>query len=377
LDTSQDHKTQLTIYLTLKMAALASLEVARTFKRKDPESYQRLVKKLFFETLGSEYRESLFIYEETGRKDSAGCLSVIMHQKTGVDTGHGPSSSSGQDMGDQRVGSLYQVIEYLGLGVSVTEEGIFRKAGSIRKQQELLEKVERGEDLMLEEGVFNVHECASVLKTFLASLSEPLVTNACYQAHLNLTALKEEEDVDKRLLCTQLLLELIPDQYYTLLKDLLFLLNGVAAREAENKMSSSNLAMMFCTHVLCPKSLSAEDFQAKHSIFTKATTFMIENPIKLFMMPEKLLLEIQAFLSRRSSEGRLNLARRSNQGPGVECLIASTVFSFVDKEETVPEHNNPDKQSKDDSAGIVSQLESTVVSQLNLSIDILDIKNKQ
>ena len=73
----------------------------------------------------------------------------------------------------------------------------------------------------------------------------------------------------------------------------------------------------------------------------------------------------------------MNLARRSNQGPGVECLIASTVFSFVDKEDPVPEHNNPDKQSKDDSAGIVSQLESTVVSQLNLSIDILDIKNKQ
>ena len=73
----------------------------------------------------------------------------------------------------------------------------------------------------------------------------------------------------------------------------------------------------------------------------------------------------------------MNLARRSNQGPGVECLIASTVFSFVDKEDPVPEYNNPDKQSKDDSVGIVSQLESTVVSQLNLSIDILDIKNKQ
>ena len=61
----------------------------------------------------------------------------------------------------------------------------------------------------------------------------------------------------------------------------------------------------------------------------------------------------------------------------MECLIASTVFSFVDKEDPVPEYNNPDKQSKDDSVGIVSQLESTVVSQLNLSIDILDIKNKQ
>ena len=36
----------------------------------------------------------------------------------------------------------------------------------------------------------------------------------------------------------------------------------------------------------------------------------------------------------RSSDGRLSLAKRSNLGqPGVECLIANTVFSFVDKEE--------------------------------------------
>ena len=102
---------------------------------------------------------------------------------------------------------------------------------------------------------------------------------------------------------------------------------------------------------------------------------MIDNPMKLFMMPDKLLIEIQSWLSRRSSEGRLNLARRSHQGPGVECLIASTVFSFVDKEEEPKKETEKEDQVKD--ASVVSQLESTVVSQLNLSIDILDIKNKQ
>ena len=89
------------------------------------------------------------------------------------------------------------------------------------------------------------------------------------------------------------------DRFTALLKDLLFLLHGVAQRAEENRMSATNLGMMFCSHVLCPKTLSAEEIQAKHSIFTKATTFMIENPIKLFTVPEKLLLEIQSFLSRR------------------------------------------------------------------------------
>ena len=73
------------------------------------------------------------------------------------------------------------------------------------------------------------------------------------------------------------------------------------------------------------------------------------------------------FVIHRSSEGRLNLARRSNQGPGVECLIANTVFSFVDKEDV----------AGDKDGSVSGQLENTVVSQLNLSIDILDIKNKE
>ena len=47
------------------------------------------------------------------------------------------------------------------------------------------------------------------------------------------------------MLCTQLLLQLIPSQYYKLLCDLLFLLHGVSQRQQENKMSATNLGMMF------------------------------------------------------------------------------------------------------------------------------------
>ena len=293
--------------------AVASLEMSRTFKRKDPESYQRysvktlcfkhgfiivnfyfrIVKKLFCENIGVEFEDNLFTYEETPRRDSAGCLSVIMTQKA-ANEGQQPSD----DITEQRVGSLYQVIEFLGLGVNIAEEGIFRKAGRVKNQSELLEKVERGEDLELEGGHYSTHECASVLKTFLSRLSEPLVTSSCYKAHLAICSLNEEQ-FERKLFCTQLLLELIPDQYHRLLKDLLFLLHGVAQRSDENKMSATNLAMMFCSHVLCPKTLSAEEIQAKHSIFTKSTTFMIEYPTKLFTLPEKLLSEIQVFLSRR------------------------------------------------------------------------------
>ena len=185
-------------------------------------------------------------------------------------------------------------------GRNVVEEGIFRKTGTVRKQQELLDRIERGEDLELEAGNFSIHECASVLKTFLGNLTEPLATNACYKAHLGVADF-QTQDFEKRLYCTQLLLELIPDQYFRLLKDLLFLLNGVAQREEENKMTASNLGMMFSTHILCPKSLSAEDLASKHPLVSRATTFMIENPIELFRLSDNcsLFKEVQKFISRR------------------------------------------------------------------------------
>lgn len=197
----------------------------------------RIVKRLYCQEIGVDYEENLFMFSETSRKDSTGCLSVIM-------TGTGRSGGTDQDMTEARVGSLYQVVEFLGLGRNVVEEGIFRKTGTVRKQQELLERIERGEDLELEDGHYTTHECASVLKTFLANLTEPLVTTACYKCYLQVADIPSEE-FDKKLLCTQLLLELIPSQYFRLLKDLLFLLNGVAQRQEENKMTSSNLGMMF------------------------------------------------------------------------------------------------------------------------------------
>ena len=55
----------------------------------------------------------------------------------------------------------------------------------------------------------------------------------------------------------------------------------------------------------------------------------------------------------------------------MEVLIANTVFSFVEKQE---EPNSEETRERENS--MVGKLESTVVSQLNLSIDILDIKNK-
>ena len=54
----------------------------------------------------------------------------------------------------------------------------------------------------------------------------------------------------------------------------------------------------------------------------------------------------------------------------MEMLIANTVFSFVEKQEE-PSHEETIQEREN---SIVGKLESSVVSQLNLSIDIFDIQ---
>jgi hypothetical protein len=65
----------------------------------------------------------------------------------------------------------------------VCQEGIFRRSGKITRQQELKSLLNQGVPLNLDDGHFSVHDCASVLKNFLAELPESLLTDAHYPAY--------------------------------------------------------------------------------------------------------------------------------------------------------------------------------------------------
>ena len=54
------------------------------------------------------------------------------------------------------------MIEFLGMGKNVTEVGIFRKTGNLKKQHKLMEMMNKGKEIDFHAGEFNIHECASV-----------------------------------------------------------------------------------------------------------------------------------------------------------------------------------------------------------------------
>lgn len=67
------------------------------------------------------------------------------------------------------------------------QEGIFRRTGKLTRQQDLKTALYQGIPLNLEDGRYSVHDCASVLKSFIAELPEPLLTDLHYPAHCQIS----------------------------------------------------------------------------------------------------------------------------------------------------------------------------------------------
>ena len=134
--------------------------------------------------------------------------------------------------------------------------------------------------------------------------------------------------------CIQLLFQLIPPVHLALLKDLLLFLQAVAAKETENKMNSANLATMFSTHLLCPRKLSPESLQAQHQLLANVVAFMIEQAHKLFVLPKKLLLDIETYISKKEGLIQPPPSRVEKEQNGLGSPVVSTVFSFVDRPAT-------------------------------------------
>eukprot|EP00090_Calanus_glacialis_P006331 TRINITY_DN14945_c0_g1_i1.p1 TRINITY_DN14945_c0_g1~~TRINITY_DN14945_c0_g1_i1.p1 ORF type:complete len:804 (-),score=232.86 TRINITY_DN14945_c0_g1_i1:219-2630(-) len=318
---------------------MAGLDVVRRMKLSEPDHYHGMVKMhlSFLLDLHTDECDCSFLWEKP-EKDSVDsklkkafstpmALSLKKSKVKGV--------MDGVPLTQEGVCQVYQIIEYLGRPHNITQEGLFRKHGNLKKQQALKERLNKGVPLNLDEEEFSVHECAAVLKNFLAMLPEPLLTDAYYRAHCQVPLIRKNEMSDqdvimaeeKQIACVQLLFQLIPEVNLALLRDLFPFLSHVAKKEAENKMNATNLGTLFSTHILCPRKLSPEVLQSNHQLLSKAVTFMIKHADKLFELPDKLTMDIRTYISRKDNM----ITPKCKKGRGPDSPVVSTIFSFVDR----------------------------------------------
>lgn len=131
-------------------------------------------------------------------------------------------------------------------------EGIFRKAGDEERlevlQKEINGKIGKEGQLEFEfSATEDAHTIATLLKRYLRSMKEPLLTYDQYDAFI---ASDNFSDNDVRFQSIRFALSLIPKMNHTMLFEILFYMNEVAQHEKTNKMSSRNLAIVLAPNIL-------------------------------------------------------------------------------------------------------------------------------
>lgn len=131
-------------------------------------------------------------------------------------------------------------VDSLSMTGVIDTEGIFRRSGNYSEINNLKIRVNRGEEVDLKD--VNVHVIAGLLKSFLRDLSEPLLT---YELYEDITSFLDWPKEERSRNVTQLIREKLPEENYELFKYLVEFLVKVMDCEDLNKMTSSNLAIVF------------------------------------------------------------------------------------------------------------------------------------
>lgn len=142
---------------------------------------------------------------------------------------------------------MEQTISYMKVK-GLRTEGLFRRSISAHIIKEIQKLYNLGKPVNFDE-YEDVHVPASVLKTFLRELPEPLLTFASYRPILEITSV---ESILRVNICKQIVHQL-PEHNYAVLKYLMCFLNLVSMENISNKMTASNLACVFGVNLVWPR----------------------------------------------------------------------------------------------------------------------------
>ncbi|XP_062236205.1 rho GTPase-activating protein 1 [Platichthys flesus] len=124
-------------------------------------------------------------------------------------------------------------------------EGIFRRSANVTLVKEVQLKYNSGAEVNFRE-LEDVHLAAVILKTFLRELPEPLLTYQLYNDIVNFATVPSDNQVS----ALKTLVESLPEENRTSLRYLITFLAQVSANSEVNKMTNSNLAVVFGPNLL-------------------------------------------------------------------------------------------------------------------------------
>uniref|UniRef100_A0A8B9H2U8 Rho GTPase activating protein 1 n=1 Tax=Astyanax mexicanus TaxID=7994 RepID=A0A8B9H2U8_ASTMX len=124
-------------------------------------------------------------------------------------------------------------------------EGIFRRSANVSLVKNIQLKYNSGEEVNFFQ-IEDVHLAAVILKTFLRELPEPLLTFRLYNDVVNF----QNVDSESQVVTIQNMLRSLPEENYATLRFLIQFLAQVSAESEANKMTNTNLAVVFGPNLL-------------------------------------------------------------------------------------------------------------------------------
>uniref|UniRef100_A0A915LUY0 Uncharacterized protein n=1 Tax=Meloidogyne javanica TaxID=6303 RepID=A0A915LUY0_MELJA len=143
-------------------------------------------------------------------------------------------------------------------------KGIFRRSANVTTLKALQQRINLGEKIdFLRDPEFNgdlensILLASVLLKTFLRSLGEPLITNKLYpELTLLAAAIEKPAYID----ATRDLLQRLPPENLLLLKRIIEFLKQIEAHSEENLMNANNLSVVFGPNLTWPTDQQVKDF---------------------------------------------------------------------------------------------------------------------
>ncbi|KAL1461565.1 hypothetical protein WDU94_013450 [Cyamophila willieti] len=311
--------------------------LTKKLRIEDPEQFHTLVRMHLSFVLDLNTDETDSSIEEKSKLRPFKWSFTSFSKKT--KNSKGLVEGEGVPLTEDLISQINQLVDFLSIEENISQEGIFRKSGSTSRQQELKNLLGQSNSIELSTGQFSVHDCASVLKCYLAELPEPVLTELYYPAYCQIADLCFESDQPhtRLLRSIQLLLLLLPLDNYNLFKKLITLLHLTASHASENRMSSQNLATLFTPHLLCPRKLSPEALHTSAAILSKILVFMIDNGNEIFLVPDTLATDVKAYWAKKERKLKSPVKDPVNDSI-MDSSAVNTVFTFVDREKTAQEN---------------------------------------
>ncbi|XP_043495358.1 uncharacterized protein LOC122519751 isoform X2 [Polistes fuscatus] len=160
----------------------------------------------------------------------------------------------------------------------VTQEGLFRKAGSHIRQKELMALLDKGSSLGEKNHAIDVANC---LKTFFRDLPEPLIPYTYHDLFLHCAMLKNHKVQALLLACV-----LLPPYHLNTLAFIMEFLKKVSLYEKQNKMNIDNLAKVIGPNIMPLREATMVAVQSRLELHLIIVKILIENAENIGVLPD-------------------------------------------------------------------------------------------